>query len=128
MVTALLCVSISGRTAAFQPAASGLVRKAAAFQPTAYFSRQSKDKQLSRGLALGTRHFSASKDTSQSYDILNQQSALGNKYEPSLFESQIYQWWEQSGCFAPDAKGQGVSDKKPYVLSMPPPNVTGLYF
>jgi valyl-tRNA synthetase len=57
----------------------------------------------------------------------------------------MYQWWEESGCFLPDAKkvasktfggdddsvGKGDGDynqenkKKPYVLPMPPPNVTG---
>lgn len=60
-----------------------------------------------------------------SYDILNRERGL-DKYEPSTFESEIYQWWETSGCFLPDAKHlDKSSSRKPYVLPMPPPNVTG---
>jgi valyl-tRNA synthetase len=83
------------------------------------------------------------------YDVLNIRQGLDKSYEPALFESQIYQWWEQSGCFQPDAqaldgrpRSRLVADdskdnnnsnnnnsnnnqKKPYVLPMPPPNVTG---
>ena len=66
-----------------------------------------------------TRAFSA---TSQEYDEINRARGL-DKYEPQAFESDIYKWWESSGCFQPDAKGP--SDKQPYVLPMPPPNVTG---
>lgn len=62
------------------------------------------------------------------YDAINQANGLGGSYEPSTFESEIYKWWEQSQCFQPDAKdvgGTGITDKKAYVLPMPPPNVTG---
>lgn len=38
-------------------------------------------------------------------------------------EKEIYQWWESSGYFQPDESAPG--DK--YVISMPPPNVTGGY-
>lgn len=59
------------------------------------------------------------------YDIRNRARGL-DKYDPSSFESEIYQWWETSGCFQPDAKHlDGSATKKPYVLPMPPPNVTG---
>jgi valyl-tRNA synthetase len=59
------------------------------------------------------------------FDVLNRERGL-DKYEPSAFESEIYKWWESSGCFQPDAKHlDGSSNKKPYVLPMPPPNVTG---
>jgi valyl-tRNA synthetase len=63
--------------------------------------------------------------TNQPYDICNQQRPLSDKYDPSLFESDIYKWWESSGCFLPDAKGTNTAQKQPYVLPMPPPNVTG---
>jgi tRNA synthetases class I (I, L, M and V) len=77
------------------------------------------------------------------YDVLNIRQGLDKSYEPALFESQIYQWWEQSGCFQPDAQAldgsrprrvvaddskdnnKNNNQKKPYVLPMPPPNVTG---
>lgn len=63
------------------------------------------------------------------YDIHNQQNGIIGKYEPQLFENQIYKWWEDAGCFKPDSK-QSQEDAKgngqePYVLPMPPPNVTG---
>jgi valyl-tRNA synthetase len=60
-----------------------------------------------------------------SYDLLNKAKGL-DKYDPSEFESEIYSWWEKAGCFQPDAKHKpGIKDKQPYVLPMPPPNVTG---
>jgi valyl-tRNA synthetase len=61
------------------------------------------------------------------YDLANRARGL-DKYEPANFESQVYQWWETTQCFAPDAKDstrQSSSETKPYVLPMPPPNVTG---
>jgi len=65
-----------------------------------------------------------SSDGKEKYDILNKERGLGC-YEPSKFESEIYQWWENSGCFEPDAKHNPKGGKEPYVLPMPPPNVTG---
>ena len=62
------------------------------------------------------------------YDIENKEKGLGN-YVPTEFENNIYQWWESAGCFEPDAKQtkeeSDASGRKPYVLPMPPPNVTG---
>jgi valyl-tRNA synthetase len=68
-----------------------------------------------------------------SYDELNRNRGIIGNYEPSKFESDIYKWWEHAGCFLPDAKKNKNdenekdtrSQKKPYVLPMPPPNVTG---
>lgn len=74
------------------------------------------------------------------YDTKNAAMGLaGTSYEPLTFETNIYQWWEHNGCFDPDAKPQPSSSsdtpsnnnsnnkkkKEPYVLPMPPPNVTG---
>src|SRR3990170_3694595 len=36
-------------------------------------------------------------------------------------EERLYEWWERSGFFKPRFEG----DKKPFVISIPPPNVTG---
>jgi len=62
------------------------------------------------------------------YDLENKEAGLGN-YAPTEFESNIYQWWESSGCFQPDAKQtkeeSDANGRQPYVLPMPPPNVTG---
>lgn len=63
------------------------------------------------------------------YDLENKQNGIIGKYEPQLFEDKIYKWWENAGCFLPDAKQtqeQAESlGREPYVLPMPPPNVTG---
>jgi len=43
-------------------------------------------------------------------------------------ESRIYQWWEEQGYFQPenDPNNPGFnSSRKPYVISIPPPNITG---
>ena len=37
-------------------------------------------------------------------------------------ETRIYAWWEERGWFKPEA---AASDAEPFVISMPPPNVTG---
>ena len=68
------------------------------------------------------------KDTQ--YDLTNISKGLANtSYEPSTFENEIYKWWETSGCFLPDSKQSPTvsksNNKQPYVLPMPPPNVTG---
>jgi len=46
---------------------------------------------------------------------------LAKTYDFIDVESRIYKWWEESGYFTPEIQ-PGV---KPYVISMPPPNVTG---
>jgi valyl-tRNA synthetase len=43
-------------------------------------------------------------------------------YEPKLVESKWYAFWEEQGFFKADAKSQ----KKPYCIVIPPPNVTGV--
>lgn len=62
-------------------------------------------------------------DDKQPYDAINRQQGLDKSYDPQSFESEIYKWWEQQGCFQPSAAKKG--EQKPYVLPMPPPNVTG---
>ena len=37
-------------------------------------------------------------------------------------EPRIYDWWQEKGWFKPEC---AASDAEPYVISMPPPNVTG---
>jgi valyl-tRNA synthetase len=45
--------------------------------------------------------------------------SLAPSYDPSGFESRRYAEWEDAGVFR--ARGAG----KPYVVLLPPPNVTG---
>ncbi len=46
---------------------------------------------------------------------------LPKVYEPQQVEKDIYQMWEENGCFKPS----GNPDAKPFTIVMPPPNVTG---
>ncbi|HEX6799141.1 MAG TPA: valine--tRNA ligase [Ktedonobacterales bacterium] len=42
-------------------------------------------------------------------------------YNPQETEQRLYQWWEREGFFRPNEN----PDAKKFVISMPPPNVTG---
>ena len=46
---------------------------------------------------------------------------LDKTYEPAAMEARRYAQWEQSAAFASDRD----SNKLPYTIMMPPPNVTG---
>jgi len=46
---------------------------------------------------------------------------LSSRYNPKETEGRIYKLWEKSGAFTPQIK-EGV---KPFVIVIPPPNVTG---
>ncbi len=53
---------------------------------------------------------------------------LPKTYDFRATEHKIYAWWERSGYFRPiNAPGEPGFDpgRKPYVISIPPPNVTG---
>lgn len=57
---------------------------------------------------------------------------LPKAYNPKATEDKIYQLWEKSGFFNPDALGSRDSDvkgrqspAKPFSIVLPPPNVTG---
>lgn len=47
---------------------------------------------------------------------------LDKAYTPSAVETRLYEQWEQLGCF----RAQIRKGHKPYVVMMPPPNVTGM--
>ena len=47
--------------------------------------------------------------------------SLPKSWEPGAVESEIYQGWVDAGYFTADA----TSDKPPYSIVLPPPNVTG---
>lgn len=48
-------------------------------------------------------------------------SEMAKAYEPQQVEQRLYQWWEAGGLFAP----RQHASQPPFVISMPPPNVTG---
>lgn len=49
-------------------------------------------------------------------------------YDPIQVEEELYAWWEENGFFQPEQQieiGLAAADAEPFVISMPPPNVTG---
>ena len=46
---------------------------------------------------------------------------IADRYEPAAVEARWYPWWESRGYF----RAAADSAKKPFSISMPPPNVTG---
>jgi len=46
---------------------------------------------------------------------------MPTQYAPADVEQRLYEWWEASGFFKPSAE----ATKQCFVISMPPPNVTG---
>ncbi|KAJ1392185.1 Valyl/Leucyl/Isoleucyl-tRNA synthetase, editing domain [Sesbania bispinosa] len=64
-------------------------------------------------------------------DYIDPETPLGDKkrmsrqmakqYSPTAVEKSWYEWWEKSRFFVADAS----SSKKPFVIVLPPPNVTG---
>ena len=49
-------------------------------------------------------------------------------YDPAKYETAIYDWWDAHKFFKPEQQIEmGLADpkKKPFVIPMPPPNVTG---
>src|ERR1700735_2165965 len=46
---------------------------------------------------------------------------LDKTYRPDSVETRLYEAWERAGAFAANP----ASDKPPYTIMMPPPNVTG---
>jgi valyl-tRNA synthetase len=53
---------------------------------------------------------------SNSFDMLK-------TYDFTAAEQRLYAWWEAQGWFKPEAAGP---DAEPFVISIPPPNVTGV--
>ncbi|PIU99490.1 MAG: valine--tRNA ligase [Candidatus Tagabacteria bacterium CG03_land_8_20_14_0_80_41_22] len=53
---------------------------------------------------------------------------LDKAYEPKKVESRIYEMWEKSGFFQPEADrswADNPNKKKTYTIVIPPPNITG---
>ncbi len=47
---------------------------------------------------------------------------MAKAYDPQQYEQPLYDWWESQGYFKPEHAGP---EAEPFVISMPPPNVTG---
>ena len=60
---------------------------------------------------------------------LESQAEMPTIYEPQQWEEKLYGWWESMGFFRPEQQiesGLADPDAPPFVISMPPPNVTGV--
>ena len=53
---------------------------------------------------------------------MNTNNEMPKAYEPADIENKWYPLWEQRGYF----HGEPNSEKKPYSIVIPPPNVTGI--
>jgi valyl-tRNA synthetase len=47
---------------------------------------------------------------------------MATAYDPQAVETALYDWWESQGYFRPEI---APPEAEPFVISMPPPNVTG---
>ena len=50
-----------------------------------------------------------------------EKTEIPKKYDPSSIEGRWYNYWEENGLFRADVN----EEKEPFVIMMPPPNVTG---
>ncbi len=48
-------------------------------------------------------------------------SEMAKAYDPRATEQRVYEFWERRGYFKPDRSSQ----KPPFSIIMPPPNITG---
>ncbi len=56
------------------------------------------------------------------------QQEMPKTYNPKEWEEKLYAWWEEAGFFHPEQQmesGLADPDADAFVISMPPPNVTG---
>lgn len=58
-------------------------------------------------------------------DLKSGTTELAKAYNPHDVESGLYDWWDQQGYFQPNDKDL-TEGRKPFVIIMPPPNVTGV--
>ena len=47
---------------------------------------------------------------------------MPRNFDFTKVEPRVYDWWQENGWFKPESAD---ADAEPYVISMPPPNVTG---
>ena len=56
------------------------------------------------------------------------EATMPKAYNAREVEEALYEWWEEQGYFRPEQQlASGLADpaRKPFVIAMPPPNVTG---
>ena len=50
---------------------------------------------------------------------------LSKAYNPKDVEDRLYDWWDKNGYFRPEGQTYLDPNEKPFVITIPPPNVTG---
>ncbi|MDW8053671.1 MAG: valine--tRNA ligase [Anaerolineae bacterium] len=50
---------------------------------------------------------------------------LAKTYDPKAVEKPLYEWWEKSGFFKPENQLYLDPNEPPFIITIPPPNVTG---
>ena len=50
---------------------------------------------------------------------------MSKVYNPHDVEKRLYDWWEARGYFKPEVNQGKQAGLRPFVISMPPPNITG---
>ncbi|MCS7059725.1 MAG: valine--tRNA ligase [Anaerolineae bacterium] len=50
---------------------------------------------------------------------------LPKSYDPQAVEERLYRWWEENGYFKPESQLYVRDDEPKFVITIPPPNVTG---
>jgi len=50
---------------------------------------------------------------------------LAKTYDPKAVEARLGAWWERQGMYRPEAQRHHVKSERPFVITIPPPNVTG---
>ena len=56
---------------------------------------------------------------------MKHQDELSKSYSPHQLEQKWYDWWMEQGFFKPRSDRESTQPEKSFVISMPPPNVTG---
>jgi valyl-tRNA synthetase len=59
---------------------------------------------------------------------MSEKVQMPKTYDHLAVENDLYAWWEEQGFYTPEKQlelGQAEKDARPFVISMPPPNVTG---
>jgi valyl-tRNA synthetase len=62
--------------------------------------------------------------TSEKKTEMRRLDQIPKAYEPQAVEQRLYRWWEEHGYFKP-RENKAEPWRRPFVISMPPPNVTG---
>ncbi|KAJ3247662.1 hypothetical protein HDU78_003468 [Chytriomyces hyalinus] len=91
-------------------------KAAAAKKPAAVKAKKEKVKEEPEAIVPDTTPFGQKKDLSMPYAAA---------YNPTQVEAAWYSWWEKCGYFEPELIDGKPRPEGTFVISIPPPNVTG---